>query len=139
MFDEIEANAANAAVVQPLQFAGADRVLHAGDTAVRAVARRDGVQRDIHVGAVTAGVHDHRPGQPQVCMQPAQILHGRIGGRVAAVSRVGKLARRTEDVAMRIAGPGRQHERGLDRIRIGRQAGFQGVLDGRGHFLVSCA
>ena len=57
---EIEANAANSAGVQALQFAVGHRVVDAGHAAIGAVARGNGIQGDLHVRPVAARMDDHR-------------------------------------------------------------------------------
>jgi hypothetical protein len=51
---------------------------------------------------------DDRPRYTQFCVKPAQILDRRIGRRVTAVGRIGKLAGGPKDMAMRVARAGRQ-------------------------------
>ena len=58
VLDEIEADAANPARVQALQFRVRHRLLDAGDTTIAAPARGDRIQRHGHVRSVTARVHD---------------------------------------------------------------------------------
>ncbi len=110
MLDEVESNPANAARVQALEFALRHAVLDAGNAAIAPLARGDRIQCDLHVRAMAAGMDDDGPRDSQLCVQPAQILDRRIGRRVAAVGRVGKFAGRPKDMAMRVAGAGRQRQ-----------------------------
>src|ERR1700734_2243185 len=85
MLDEVESNSANAARMQPFEFALRHTVLDAGNAAIVPLARGDRIQRYLHVRAMTTGVHYDRPRNSQLCVQPAQIFDGCIRWRVAAV------------------------------------------------------
>ena len=139
MLDEVEADAANSSRVQARQFRIVDRTLDAGDTAIGALARGNGIQGHVHLRSMAAGMHDHGPGNPQARVQPAQILNRCIGRRIAAIGRIRKSIGRSEHMAVRVACTRRQDERGLDGIRIRRQAAPEGILGRHVHWPNSLA
>jgi len=96
-----------------------NRVVDVGDGAVSASARRDGVERDPVVGAVDAGIDDHRAADAELGMQRPEILQRRIGRRIRPVRGIGIFRIRSEDVAVRIARERRQLELRRLCIRIG--------------------
>src|ERR1700683_2589021 len=103
MLHEIESYAAYATLVQLAEFPIVRALVDDGDAAVVPAAGGYRIQRRAVVGAVAARLDDHRAGDAQKAVQRHETLLGRVGGRVAALRRIGKDPGRAEDVAMRIA------------------------------------
>ena len=108
MAHEVEAAAAEAAVVQFAKAALGDAVVDIGDGAKGAVAHRDGVERHAVVGAVHAGVDDDGAADPELLVQRPEILQRRIGRRIGPSRRVRVFVTGAEDVGMRVARQRRQ-------------------------------
>ena len=122
---EIEAHAANSALVQALELAVGAALLDDRGAAVAPARARDRVERRAHVRAVAGRVHDHRALEAEDPVQLPHLLDRRIGRPVGRFRRVGKFRRRSEHVAVRVAGVRRRGEPGLLRVRIGGRSGFR--------------
>jgi hypothetical protein len=104
MAHEIEAAAAKTAIVKRLQLALGDRVVNIGDGTIGAAAGRDRIKGNTVVGAMDAGIDDHRAPDAKLRVQCAKILKRRIGRRIGPVRRVRVFRVRAKDMAMRVAG-----------------------------------
>src|SRR5690606_17383258 len=69
MGNEVEADAADAAVVEPFELRIRDRTVDVRDAAIAAAALRDRIEDHGIVGAVTARVHEHGALEPQRLLQ----------------------------------------------------------------------
>src|SRR5205814_427018 len=125
--DEIETHAADAAVVHLLELALAVGLVDDRSPAIVALRARDAVECHAHVGAVAARVDDDRALDAKGLMEFLQVLERRIRRPIGRVGRVGKFRRRTEDVAMRVAGERRRLELRFAGIRIGWSSRLQSM------------
>src|SRR5262249_54167384 len=125
MANEIEAAAAETALMQLAKPALRDGVVDIGNRAIGPVALRDGIERNGVVGAVHAGIDDDGALDPELGVRRPKILKRRVRRRVGTIRRVGVFRAGTEDVAMRVAGKRRQLELWRARVRIGRRNGWR--------------
>ena len=130
MAGEGEPHPAHPALVQPLEIRLGERIVDHGDAAVAAAAAGDGVQHGRIVGAAAARLHDDRALEPEDVLQPAEVLHRRVGRGVGAALRIGESVGRAEDVAMGVAGTGRKLDSGFPGVGVGRLATLHGIPDG---------
>ena len=111
--DEIEADAAHAGRMHRLKLGIADAALDGGDPARLASGMNERVDHRAVVGAVTRRLHDHVARDAEMVAQRVELMLRRIARRVFPLRRVRKLRARTEHMAMRVNGAGRQLEPGL--------------------------
>src|SRR5690606_24128421 len=116
--EEVEADAAHAAVMKVLQLALGDRWIDHGDTASLAPASGDGVQRSAIVRAVAARLDDHVLRKAQVVAQREQHFGAGILGQVLGLGAERKVGHRPKHVAMRIHRASRRDIARLRGIRV---------------------
>ena len=110
MTHEIEADAAKAGRVEPLELRVADRQGNERDAGVRAPARRDRILGHRVVEAVRRRLHDDAALDAELRVQREQPLLRCLAGREAALPREWESLLRPENVHVRVAGLGRQRE-----------------------------
>ena len=113
--DEIEAHAAHARLMKPLQFCVGHVAPDGRDAARFAVARKQGVDHRAVVGAVTGRLHDHVAIEAEMVAQREQLRLAGVARGVFALGRIRKLGARPEHMAMRVDGSGRKRKAGLAR------------------------
>ena len=111
--DEIEAHAAHAGLVEPLQFVIGDASPNGRDAPRPAAARQERVDHGAIVGAVAGRLNDDVAGETQMIAQREQFRLAGVAGRVFALGRVRELGPRSEHVAMRVDAAGGYRKRGL--------------------------
>ena len=104
MLHVMEARAAQAGGVQPLELGVADVGLHQRDAFVGLAGGGNGVLGDAIVVAVAVRLHDHAMLDAEPGMQRKQHFLGGVGRRVVAPVGEGKARARPEHMHMRIAG-----------------------------------
>ena len=97
-----------------------------GDALVAPTAQGDGVRDHAVVAAVRRRIHENRPLRPETIVERPEHLQRGIWRRVGPVRHIGIQAVRPEDVAMGIAGLGREEERRNTRVRMRRCDGGRG-------------
>ena len=102
--EEVEAHAAHAGFMQPLQFGVRDvsRLTVATPRALPAAAVRSASDHRAVVVTVTGGLHDDIACEAEMIAKREELLLRGIAGRVFAPFGIGKSGRRPEDVTMRI-------------------------------------
>ena len=108
MLHVMEARAAQAGGVEPLELGVAHVGRHQRDAAIGLAGGGNGVLGDGIVVAVAVRLHDHAMLDAEPLMQREQHLLGRVGRRVVAAFRKGKSFARPEDMDMRIRRARRQ-------------------------------
>ncbi len=103
VFDEIEAHAANPALLQSGVIPVGESFIDDGDAAITAAARGNGIEHRAVVCAVAARLNDYSPLDAENFVQGREALLGSVGRRVGAIGCVGKFRGGTEDVTMRVA------------------------------------
>ena len=122
MLHVMEAHAAEALRVAPLEFGVGDVDRHQGDAEISAAFGGQRVGGGGEVEAVRGAMHDHAALDAEKLVAREQRLLRRVGRRVAAAE--GKARARPEHVHMGVAGAGRQLEfRLARRRRPGRRDG----------------
>src|SRR5882762_3625064 len=124
---KIEAHAADAALVHLLKFPVSIRFIDDRGAAVAAVRARDGIQRDAHVRAMAARVHDDGPFNSQHVVQFSQSFEWCVRRAIGGIRGIREFRRRAEHMAVRIAGERRRLEFRCASVRVGRCCGFHGV------------
>src|SRR5713226_5177209 len=127
VFHKIEAHAADAAFVHLLKLLVSIRFIDDRGAAVAPVRARDVVERGAHVRSMAARVHDDGPFNSQHVMQFPQSFERCVRRAIGSIGGIGKLRRRPENMAVRIAGERRQLEFRCASVRVGRCCGFHGV------------
>ena len=110
MLDEIEAHAAHAAGIEPVEILVGETVVDDGDAAVARRVGRNAIEHGGIVAAVAARLHDHRARNAEMVVQRAQHFLRRVLRRVAPPGRVRKPLARPEHMAMRVGRARRQRK-----------------------------
>src|SRR5690606_12781232 len=108
--EKVEADPADAALMQGFEFALRNLRIDHSDAAGLAVRFRYGIERGRIVPAVAARLHDHIAGETEMVAQSKQHVRPGIGGNIFRPLAEGKLGHRPEYVAMRIHRAGRRRE-----------------------------
>src|SRR5271166_51832 len=117
-FDEIEAHAAHARLVEPLELIVARVALYGRDAARFACAREAGVDHRAVVGAVARRLHHDIASEPQMIAQGEELGLACVAGRIFALGRVWERGPGPEHVAVRIDAARRQAKARLARAVI---------------------
>src|SRR5229473_1540596 len=124
---KIEAHAADAAFVHLLKIFIFIGFIDDRGAAAAPVRARHGIERNAHVGAMAARVHDDGPFDSQHVMQFPQSFERGVRRAIGSIGGIGKLRRRPENMAVRIAGERRQSKLRLAGVGVRRCCGFHGV------------
>ena len=116
--DEVEANAANAGLVQCLQLGVADAALDGGHSACSAAAVDQRIDHRPVVCAVAGGLHHDVAGEPKVVAQGVELGLGRIARRVLALRRVREFGAWAKHMAVRVHAASRHLEARLARVGV---------------------
>ena len=100
MGDEVEPGAANAGVVQRADAAVVERIVEHRHPGAATPPTHQGVDHRRVVGAVTARLDEHRPGESDAFVQPEKLVEAGVGRRVRTVGSERESGTRTEHVAV---------------------------------------
>ena len=104
MAHEVEAAAAETAVVQFEKAAFGDGTVDIGHGTEGSVADGDGVQRDAVIDPVNAGIDNHGAPDAELAMQRTKIFERRVRRCIGTARRIGIFVAGAEDVGMRVTG-----------------------------------